>query len=84
MAVSLLLLAVDYQILWVDPDPRNKKDDVGFLNQSMRLYNLVLGCRFLSSIICLRHFRRDVFGTDIGLQLERPCWFMLVILSLWK
>ena len=30
MAVSLLLLAVDYQTLQVDPDPRNKKDDVGF------------------------------------------------------
>ena len=38
MAVSLLLLAVDYQTLRVDPDARNKKDDVGFLNQSMRLY----------------------------------------------
>ena len=44
MAVSLLLLAVDYQIPWVDPDLRNKKDDVGFLNQRVRLYNLVLGC----------------------------------------
>ena len=46
MAVSLLLLAVDYQTLQVDPDPRSKKDDVGFLNQRVRLYNLVLGCQF--------------------------------------
>ena len=30
MAVSLLLLAVDYQTLRVDPDARNKKDDRGF------------------------------------------------------
>ena len=44
MAVSLLLLVVEYKIHWVDPDPRNKKDDVGFLNQRVRLYNLVLGC----------------------------------------
>ena len=46
IAVSLLLFAVDYQTLQVDPDPRNKKDDVGFLNQRVRLYNLVLGCQF--------------------------------------
>ena len=37
MAVSLLPLEVDYQTLWVDPDPRNKKDDVEFLNQRVRL-----------------------------------------------
>ena len=67
MAVSLLLLAVDYQILQVDPDPRSKKDDVKFLNQRLRLYNLILGCQFFSSIICLRHVRSEVFGTDIGL-----------------
>ena len=67
MAGSLLLLAVDYQILQVDPDPRSKKDDVKFLNQRLRLYNLVLGCQFFSSIICLRHVRSEVFGTDIGL-----------------
>ena len=30
IAVSLLLLAVDYQTLQVDPDARNKKDDMGF------------------------------------------------------
>jgi hypothetical protein len=30
MAASLLLLAVDCQTLQVDPDARNKKDDMGF------------------------------------------------------
>ena len=50
MAVSLLLLAVDYQILWVDPDPRNKKDDTRFLSQRTGLGNLVLGWQFFSTI----------------------------------
>ena len=31
---------------WVDPHARNKKDDVEFLNQRVRLYNPVLGCQF--------------------------------------
>ena len=78
MAVSLLLLAVDYQTLRVDPDARNKKDDVGFLNQSMRLYNLVLGCQFLSSIICLRHVRGEILGTDIGLPWNHPVGLCLL------
>ena len=72
IAVSLLLFAVDYQTLLMDPDPRNKKDDVGFLNQRVRLYNLVLGCQLFSSIICLRHVRNEVFGTDIGLPWKDP------------
>ena len=72
MAVSLLLLAVDYQTLRVDPDPRNKKDDVGFLNQRVRLHNLVLGCQFFFSIICLRHVRSEIFSTDIGLPWKDP------------
>ena len=78
MAVSLLLLAVDYQTLRVDPDARNKKDDVGFLNQSMRLYNLVLGCQFFSSIICLRHVRGEILGTDIGLPWNHPVGLCLL------
>ena len=78
MAVSLLLLAVDYQILRVDPDARNKKDDVGFLNQSMRLYNLVLGCQFFSSIICLRRVRSEVFSTGIGLPWKDPVGLCLL------
>ena len=36
MAVSLRLLAVDYQTLRVDPDARNRKDDMGFQNQRER------------------------------------------------
>ena len=78
MTVSLLLLAVDYQTLRVDPDARNKKDDVGFLNQSMRLYNLVLGCQFFFSIICLRHVRSEIFSTDIGLPWKDPVGLCLL------
>ena len=78
MAISLLLLAVDYQILQVDPDPRSKKDDVKFLNQRLRLYNLVLGCQFFSSIICLRHVRSEVFSTDIGLSWKDPVGLCLL------
>ena len=78
MAISLLLLAVHYQTLRVDPDARNKKDDVGFLNQRVRLYNLVLGCQFFSSIICLRHVRSQVFGTDIGLPWNDPVGLCLL------
>ena len=78
MAVSLLPLEVDYQTLWVDPDPRNKKDDVEFLNQRVRLYNLVLGCQFFSSIICLRHIRSEVFSTDIGLPWKDPVGLCLL------
>ena len=40
-------LMVDFpliQALWMDPDLSNKKDDVGFLNQRVRLHNLLLGC----------------------------------------
>ena len=56
MAVSLLLLAVDYQILWVDPDPRNKKDDTWFLSQRTGLGNLVFAWQFFSTIIFLLLF----------------------------
>ena len=55
------------QALWMDPDLSNKKDDVGFLNQRVRLHNLLLGCQLFSSIICLRHIRSEVFGAVIGL-----------------
>ena len=78
MAVSLLLLAVDYQTLWVDPDARNKKDDAEFLNRRVRLYNLVLGYQFFSSIICLRHVRSKVFSTDIGLPWNDPVGLFLL------
>ena len=37
MADFLLLLAVDNWTLWMDPDPRNKKEDVRFLNQRVGL-----------------------------------------------
>ena len=78
MAVSLLLHAVDYQTLWVDPDARNKKNDAGFLNRRVRLYNLVLGCQFFSSIICLRHVRGEILGTDIGLPWNNPVGLCLL------
>ena len=51
----------------MDPDLRNKKDNIGFLNQRVRLHNLLLGCQLFSSIICLRHIRSEVFGAVIGL-----------------
>ena len=78
MAVSFLLHAVDNQTLWVDPDPRNKKDDIGFLNKRVRLYNPVLGCQFFPSIVCLRHVRGKVFSADIGLPWKDPVGLCLL------
>ena len=59
-----LLLAVDNQTLWMDPDTRNERDDICFLNQRVRLHNLVLGFQFFPSIIFLRHIISEVFGTN--------------------
>ena len=36
----------------MDPDPRDKKADVKFLNQRVGLGNLVTGCQFFSFVIC--------------------------------
>ena len=68
MTDFLLLLAVDNWTLWMDPDPRNKKEDLQFLNRRVGLRNLVLGCLSFSFIFFfLRHVRSNVFSTDIGL-----------------
>lgn len=69
MADFLLLLAVDNQTLWMDPHPRNKKEDLQFLNRRVGLSNLVLGCQSFSFIFFffLSHVKSDVFRTDIGL-----------------
>ena len=50
MTDFLLLLAVDNWTLWMDPDPRNKKEDLQFLNRRVGLRNLVLGCLSFSFI----------------------------------
>jgi len=49
------------QTLWMDPNPRDKKDDVKFLNQRVGLGNLVIGCQFFSFVICWRHIRSEFF-----------------------
>ena len=52
MANSPLLLALGGSRHWMDPDPRDKKDDVKFLSQRVGLGNLVIGCQFFSYVIC--------------------------------